>query len=131
MKDEYVGHRVDDDEYCPSFGEPSFSAWLQFQNVSLVFLRRHEYKYANTEIYIDSDIAVRIFVLDTPAECTLTSLRDVWLREVLKLHWLCVRINLKPLASSQNFSTLHCRAYGEFLLVSECAESRICLVSGA
>ena len=88
-------------------------------------------KYANIEIYMDSVIAVHIFVLDTPAECTLTSLRDVWLREVLKLHWLCVRINLKLLASSQNFSKLHYRASGEFLLVSECAESRICLVSGA
>ena len=30
---------------------------------------------------------VRIFVLDTPAECTLTSSRDVWLRGVLKRTW--------------------------------------------
>ena len=100
--------------------------------MSVSFLAsRHEYNYAHTEMDIDSGIAVRIFVLDTPAECTLTSLRDVWLREVLKLQRLCVRINLKPLAWSQNFSTLHYRAYGEFLLVSDCAESRICLVSGA
>ena len=87
LEDEYVGHRVDDGEYCPSYGEPSFSAWLQFQNVSLVFLPRHKYTYANTEMDIDSGTAVRIFVLDTPAECTLTSSRDVWLRGVLKPTW--------------------------------------------
>ena len=72
-------------------------------------------KYANTQIYIDSVIAVHIFVLDTPAECTLTSLRDVWLREVLKLHWLCVRINLKLLASSQNFRTLAAKPQRAFV----------------
>ena len=83
LEDEYVGHRVDDGEYCPRRGEPSFSAWLQFQNVSIVFLPRHEYTYANTEMDIDSDI----FVLDTPAECMLTSSRDVWPRGVLKRTW--------------------------------------------
>ena len=68
-------------------GEPSFSAWLQFQNVSLVFLPKHEY----TGMDMDSGTAVQIFVLDTPilsahpeigdasvlagADCTLSSSR--------------------------------------------------------
>ena len=72
-------------------GEPSFSAWLQFQNVSLVFLPRREDTYVNTGMDMDSGTAVRIFVLDTPilsahpefgdasvlagADCTLTSSR--------------------------------------------------------
>ena len=47
-------------------GEPSFSAWLQFQNISLVFLPRHEYTYVKTGKEMDSGTAVRIFALDTP-----------------------------------------------------------------
>ena len=85
--------------YVWSFGEPSLSAWLQFQNVSLVFLPRHEYTYVNTGMDMDSGTAVRIFVLDTPilsahpefddasvlagADCTLTALEtDVWLSRI-------------------------------------------------
>ena len=49
-------------------GEPSFSAWLQFQNVSLVFSPGHKYTYVNTGMDMDSGTAVRIFVLDTPTK---------------------------------------------------------------
>ena len=79
LEDKYVGHLSTMMSIVQAMVCHSFSAWLQFQNVSLVFLPQHKYTYANTEMDIDSDTTVWIFVLDTLAECTLTSLKVVWL----------------------------------------------------